>query len=111
MTQKDFEQMLTAVAATLTKEVRNNPDLRIPNAFEGRTRALLRELSAKQGIEVDPEAHAQVFPDIPVGEFGVEVKVNSSDSWRSVANSVFEGTRHENVKYVYVLFGKMGGTP
>ena len=111
MTQKDFEAMLTAVAATLTKEVRDNPELRNPSTFEGRTRALLRELAGEQGIEVDPEAHAQVFPDIPVGEFGVEVKVNSSDSWRSVANSVFEGTRHESVKYVYVLFGKMGGTP
>jgi len=111
MTQKDFEAMLTVVAATLTKEVRDNPELRNSSTFEGRTRALLRELAVKQGIEVDPEAHAQVFPDIPVGEFGVEVKVNSSDSWRSVANSVFEGTRHESVKYVYVLFGKMGGTP
>lgn len=39
------------------------------------------------------------------------MKVNSSDSWRSVANSVFEGTRHENVRFVYVLFGKMGGIP
>ncbi|HZR57466.1 MAG TPA: hypothetical protein VFA74_11380 [Terriglobales bacterium] len=111
MTQKDFEKMLTAVAATLTREVRRNATLRTPSVFEDRARALLRELSAPRGIKVDPEAHAQVFPDIPVGEFGVEVKVNSSDSWRSVANSVFEGTRHENVKHVYVLFGKMGGTP
>ena len=111
MTQKEFEELLTKVAATLTEEVRDNSELRKPSVFEGRARALLRELAGKQGIEVDAEAQAQVFPDIPVGEFGVEVKVNSSDSWRSVANSVFEGTRHEKVKYVYVLFGKMGGTP
>jgi hypothetical protein len=111
MTKKDFEEMLTAVAATLTREVRQKTSLRQPSVFEDRARTLLRELAGKQGVEVDPEAHAQVFPDIPVGEFGVEVKVNSSDSWRSVANSVFEGTRHENVKHVYVLFGKMGGTP
>jgi hypothetical protein len=111
MTQKEFEEMLTAAAATLTQEVRDNPDLRKPSVFEGRARALLRELARPKGIEVDPEAYAQVFPDIPVGEFGVEVKVNSTDSWRSVANSVFEGTRHEKVKHVYVLFGKMGGIP
>lgn len=111
MTRNEFEELLTAAAATLTQEVRANPELRAPSAFEARARALLREFSAPHGIEVNPEAHAQVFPDIPVGEFGVEVKVNSSDSWRSVANSVFEGTRHENVEYVYVLFGKMGGTP
>lgn len=111
MTQNEFDELLTTVAATLTQEVRDSPELRTPSAFEARARALLRERAGEQGIDVDPEAHAQVFPDIPVGEFGVEVKVNSTDSWRSVANSVFEGTRHENVKYVYVLFGKMGGTP
>ncbi len=111
MTQTEFEGLLTEVAARLTEEVRANPDLRKPSAFEGRARVLLRELAGEYGVEVDAEAHAQVFPDIPVGEFGVEVKVNSSDLWRSVANSVFEGTRHETVKHVYVLFGKMGGKP
>jgi hypothetical protein len=111
MTQEEFEELLTTVAATLTQEVRDNPELRKPSTFEGRARELLRELAGPKGIEVDPEAHAQVFPDIPVGEFGVEVKVNSADSWRSVANSVFEGTRHEGIKHVYILFGKMGGTP
>jgi len=111
MTQREFEELLTAAATALTEEVGANPELRRPSAFEGRARALLRELAGKRGIEVDPEAHAQVFPDIPVGEFGVEVKVNSTDSWRSVANSVFEGTRDQNIKHVYVLFGKMGGTP
>jgi hypothetical protein len=111
MTQNEFEELLTAVAATLTQEVRDKPELRKPSAFEGRARALLREVAGQQRVEVDPEAHAQGFPDIPVGEFGVEVKVNSANLWRSVANSVFEGTRHEKVKHVYVLFGKMGGEP
>jgi hypothetical protein len=111
MKREDFEELLTAVAATLTQEVKDDPELREPSAFEDRARELLRERAGKQGIEVDQEAHAQVFPDIPVGEFGVEVKVNSTDSWRSVANSVFEGTRHQDVKHVYVLFGKMGGRP
>lgn len=109
MTQNEFEELLTAVAATLTQEVRENPELKKPSAFEAQARALIRDLAAPHGITVDPEAHAQVFPDIPAGEYGVEVKVNSTDSWRSVANSVFEGTRHENVRHVYVLFGKMGG--
>src|SRR5713101_709241 len=111
MTQEDFETLLAAVAHSLTKEVRDDPALRVPAEFEARARVLLRKLAARAGIEVDPESHPQIFPDIPVGEFGVEVKVNSKDSWRSVANSVFEGTRHLGVKYVYVLFGKMGGRP
>jgi hypothetical protein len=58
---------------------------------------------------MSPEA--QVFPDIVIGEFGIEVKFVNADSWRSIANSVFEGTRDPNVKHIYVLFGKMGGTP
>ena len=111
MTQEDFEKLLAAVAHSLTQEVRDDAALRVPAAFEARARVLLRELAALEGIVVDPDSHPQIFPDIPVGEFGVEVKVNSKDSWRSVANSVFEGTRHLGVKYVYVLFGKMGGKP
>jgi hypothetical protein len=111
MTQTEFEELLTAVAAALTEEVGTDPELRKPSAFEGRARALLRELAGKHGIEVDPEAHAQVFPDIPVGAFGVEVKVNSTDSWRSVANSVFEGTPAETRtvhKTGYRLSDKIG---
>lgn len=111
MTEAEFEELLTAVTATLTQDVRGNPAYRIPNAFENRARALLREAAAQKGISVDLSAHPQIFPDIVVGEFGIEVKVNAKNSWRSIANSVFEGTRDINAKHVYVLFGKMGGTP
>jgi hypothetical protein len=111
MTIEDFEKLLTALANSLTKEVRDNAALRVPAAFETRARILLRELAAREGIGVDALSHPQIFPDIVAGEFGIEVKVNSKNSWRSIANSVFEGTRDLNVKYVYVLFGKMGGTP
>ena len=111
MTIEDFEKLLTAVAYSLTREVRDDPALRAPGVFETRARVLLRETAALEGIEVDAVSHPQIFPDIVAGEFGIEVKVNSKDSWRSIANSVFEGTRELNVKYVYVLFGKMGGTP
>jgi hypothetical protein len=39
------------------------------------------------------------------------VKYTLNDTWRSVANSVFESTRAEGVNHVYLLFGKMGGEP
>lgn len=110
MTKQDFEELLDGVATTLTQQVRDNPALREPSKFEDRARSLLRDLAKKRGIEVDP-AIPQVFPDIVVGAFGIEVKVNSKNSWRSVANSVFEGRRDANVKHIYILFGKMGGTP
>jgi hypothetical protein len=55
--------------------------------------------------------HPHVFPDITVGDFGVEVKFTLQDTWRSVANSIVDSTRHADVLYIYIVFGKMGGTP
>lgn len=54
---------------------------------------------------------AQAFPDIAMGEYGVEVKYTTADTWRSIANSVLETQRVGGVRYIYVVFGKMGGTP
>jgi len=39
------------------------------------------------------------------------VKLTVNDTWRSVANSVFESFRSKDVKHIYVVFGKMGGEP
>lgn len=111
MTPEQFEGLLTEVARRLTVDVQADKKYHTPSAFEDRCRLVIREIAQKRGINVGSTAKAQTFPDIVVGEFGVEVKFNSKDSWRSVANSVFEGSRDENVKYVYVLFGKMGGNP
>lgn len=110
MTTETFESLLTAAAAKLTKEIRKDTNLHVPRTFEDRAREVLRGLAKESGIKVD-EARPQTFPDIVLNAFGVEVKVANKDTWRSVANSVFEGTRNLDVKEVYVLFGKMGGVP
>ncbi|HRQ89977.1 MAG TPA: restriction endonuclease, partial [Bacteroidia bacterium] len=60
---------------------------------------------------VDFSPHPYGFPDIVLGEFGIEVKFTRNDTWRSVANSVFERFRDEGVAEIYVVFGKMGGSP
>ena len=62
-------------------------------------------------IPVDFSPHPYGFPDIVLGQFGVEVKFTTNDTWRSVANSVFESFRSKEVKHIYVVFGKMGGAP
>jgi hypothetical protein len=111
VTRGNFEQLLTAVSNRLTKEVRKSAKYHLPREFENRTRRLLVELGRKEEVHVDLAPPAQVFPDIVVAEFGIEVKVVNTDSWRTIANSVFEGTRDANVKHIYVLYGKMGGTP
>ncbi len=79
--------------------------------FERRVREVLGELVSKYGLVVNFDPHPYVFPDIVLGKFGVEVKFTANDTWRSVANSVFESTRDAGVEHIYVVFGKMGGEP
>lgn len=45
----------------------------------------------KEGLDIDRNSKAQAFPDIAIGQFGVEVKFTEKDNWRSVANSISEG--------------------
>lgn len=111
MTEEEFESLLTRLSEQLTKEVRQNDKCHAPRKFEDRARELLSELGKNEDLHVDLKPPAQLFPDIVIGEFGIEVKVVNTDGWRTVANSVFEGTRDPSVKHVYVLYGKMGGTP
>ena len=52
------------------------------------------------------------FPDIITEKyFGVEVKSTQSDKWTSTGSSIVETTRDSNVGNIYMLFGKLGGTP
>lgn len=52
------------------------------------------------------------FPDIVVNEiFGIEVKATKKNDWTSIGNSVLESSRKNGIKKVYILFGKLGGSP
>ncbi len=110
MTKEQFESLLNSVAVRLTEESRQNL-FTTSKGFENRVRAVLEQLGGEYKIAVDYNPHPYIFPDIAVGEFGVEVKFTAKDTWRSVANSVFETFRNQEVIYVYVIFGKMGGVP
>lgn len=111
MTLEEFETLLDDLAKSLTKEVQAKPSLHTFSSFERRVREVLLQIVHPLGLKVDFAPHPHVFPDIVLGAFGVEVKITNNDSWRTVANSVFEGTRSVGVKHVYVLLGKFGGTP
>ena len=110
MTKEQFEILLNSVVAQLTAESRSDL-FTTSKAFENRVRQVLEQLGDAYQIAVDYNPHPYIFPDIAVGEFGVEVKFTAKDTWRSVANSVFETFRNQNVSFVYVIFGKMGGVP
>lgn len=110
MTKEGFERLLDVVVAALRDEARQVP---FANAkqFENRVREVIGNSINDPLIKIDFDPHPQAFPDIAVGEFGIEVKFTTNDTWRSVANSVLETNRIDEVKIVYIVFGKMGGEP
>lgn len=111
MNEEEFERILDIVCEKLTNEA-NNKVFQKANEFENRVREVLQEsVKDDSSISIDFAPHPQVFPDIAVGRFGVEVKFTLNDTWRSVANSVLETNRIESVEKVYLVFGKMGGKP
>lgn len=119
MNQENFELLLDSVANKLTSEMRINSESEYFSdalEYEQRVRELLHEVmeSHKEFGQKNPvslDSSGQTFPDIPCGEYGVEVKFTKSDTWTSVANSIRESNRVEGVKVVYLMFGKMGGIP
>ena len=112
MTASGFEQVLSIVCERLTLEALRKRFVSSLE-FEKRVRETLDgELKAQgERDKIDFDPHPQAFPDIAVGEFGAEVKFTTGDTWKSIANSVLESQRIETVRRVYVVFGKMGGTP
>lgn len=105
-----FEGLLDRICTQLTVEARSKIFTNSKD-FENRVRDVLQQIGDVFNIVVDYNPHPYVFPDISIGEFGIEVKFTSKDTWRSVANSVFESFRNQEVSHIYVVFGKMGGTP
>lgn len=110
LNQSNFEKYLKSVCEMLTIEGNKKP-FKTSKSLENRARELFAELLKSHGITIEIEPPAQDFPDIIIGKFGVEVKFTEKNTWRSVANSISEGSRDENVSQIYILFGKMGGEP
>lgn len=119
MNQARFEQLLDDVAEQLTKDMETQPESEWFSAalsYEQHVRERLYEAISELGAEgagheVNLHPSGQTFPDVPCGEFGVEVKFTKKDTWTSIANSIRESQRVESVKVVYLMFGKMGGEP
>ncbi len=52
------------------------------------------------------------FPDIVANKYyGVEVKSTKDDKWTSIGSSILESSREDGVERIYMMFGKLGGTP
>ena len=111
MNKAKFELLLDNCCNALTIETRVK-GFKTASQFENRVREVLVELTSDEiSTNIDFNPHPQAFPDIAIGEYGVEVKFTLNDTWRSIANSVLETQRIESVKHIYIVFGKMGGIP
>ena len=111
MTKTEFEKILDVCCEQLTREARESV-FKTSAQFENRVREVLSVLTKDNtSFEIDFNPHPQAFPDIAMGEYGVEVKFTLNDTWRSIANSVLETQRINEVKHIYIVFGKMGGLP
>ena len=87
---EQFEALLTQACDILTKECRSGHVFTESKPFENRVREVVRTLLVKFKIGVDFSPHPYGFPDIVLGEFGVEVKFTTNDTWRYVANSAVQ---------------------
>ncbi|PDW02504.1 restriction endonuclease [Candidatus Viridilinea mediisalina] len=111
MEQREFEKLLDQVVANLNTELASHGIFTSAKEFEQRVRQIIISFVGTHGVEVDFSPHPHAFPDIAVGKFGVEVKFTLHNTWRSVANSIVESTRNNDIVFIYIVFGKMGGTP
>lgn len=97
-----FEKRVREVTQQIVDELDNDTQLqqttRYPEEFP-------------LSIRVDMHPPAQGFPDIVLGNVGIEVKFTEADTWRCIANSVLETNKVQTVKHICVVYCKMGGIP
>ena len=103
--------ILTPACETINKELEARSPFSNSTEFEQKVRQVLQELLEPYALVVDFDPHPHIFPDIVLAPYGVEVKFTRNNTWRSIANSVFESTRDPSVRHIYLIFGKMGGKP
>ena len=97
MNQTDVEVVLVEICAELTQQA-NVKKFSTSEEFERAVRTLAAAKAKTYGISVELNPAAQAFPDIAIGDYGIEVKFTANDTWRSVANSVQESNRVDSVK-------------
>lgn len=128
MTLQAFHYLLDAVCNQLTIEARTSGFTKAL-VFENRVREVTQCIADRLdkqyamddlsdfkdsfplNLTVDMNPPAQGFPDIVLGDVGIEVKFTESDTWRCIANSVLETNKVQSVKHICVVYCKMGGVP
>lgn len=110
--EEEFLALLASTTETLNVHARNWPQkvetLR-GSKLEPYVRDLMAELAVGTIFEDSIELiGGQKFPDIIAKKFyGIEIKTTTKNHWKTTGNSVLESTRIEDVKRIFMLFGKL----
>lgn len=94
-----------------------------PNLYKHMSSSDVEWFSFNSMVEVAPSigfpekcidlVSGHVFPDIVLRgkHYGVEIKSTQKDQWTSTGSSIIESTRDANTDRIYMMFGKLGGSP
>jgi len=117
MAKLAFADFMAKTESRFNELSKNNPMLFkkcSPSQLEEQTESVLKEIAPSTPFR--PEEIKLVsghsFPDVIAEKFfGVEVKSTKENHWTSTGSSIVENTRNDLVENIYMLFGKLGGTP
>jgi len=107
-----FQELIANADVLLRKEATNNQEYflkRDADKFETDIFECFRTAAKKTPFEGNIELiSGHKFPDIVIDKiYGVEVKTTKQNHWKSTGNSVFETTRVESVKNIFIYFAKL----
>jgi hypothetical protein len=109
---EDFLKLIQKADRMLKEEARENSQYylnRDADDFEEDVYRAFKTSSIKTPFEGSVElVSGHRFPDIVINNiYGVEVKTTKQDHWTSTGNSIFESTRIDNVKNIFMYFAKL----
>ncbi len=108
----DFEKLISLTTNTLQKtSIKENERYLklLGNKLEDEVYDVMCSCAANTLFEGTIElVSGQKFPDIITNNYyGVEVKSTKQNHWKTTGNSVLESTRLEDIRRIYMLFGKI----
>lgn len=108
----EFEKLCNNACLLMNKRAKQDPDYYLSKGRQKLEKEVKEELDhAAKGTVFEGSIEiisGQRFPDIVAAKyFGVEVKSTKEDKWTLIGGSVAEGTRVEDVKHIFLLFGKL----
>lgn len=116
------DEMVTALLKASISSM-NEKAKNMPSVYKKMSGSAVEVFSYRSMCDVAPSVNfpkkkielisGQVFPDMVLHDtkYGVEIKSTQKDQWTSTGSSIVESTRYANTDRIYMLFGKLGGTP